>query len=96
LIYFYKYYDTRIETKNKSMISEIIFIGLSMVALFVGPHRVVDYASRIARLIGVADLGIGLTVVAMGTSDPEFAVNVLPALKGYPNISVGNIVGSNI
>jgi len=54
----------------------------------------VDSASRIARLIGVSDLVIG--VVAFGTSAPEFAVTVLAALKGCPNISVGNIVGSNI
>ncbi len=78
------------------MISEIIFIGLSMVALFLGAHWLVDSASRIARLIGVSDLVIGLTVVAFGTSAPEFAVTVLAALKGCPNISVGNIVGSNI
>ena len=56
------------------MISEIIFIGLSMVALFLGAHWLVDSASRIARLIGVSDLVIGLTVVTFGTSAPEFAV----------------------
>ncbi len=78
------------------MISEIIFIAISMVALWLGARWLVDSASRIARLLGVSDLVIGLTVVALGTSAPEFAVTILAALRGYSNISVGNIVGSNI
>ncbi len=78
------------------MIQDFIFIGLSFVALWLGAQWLVDSASRIARLFGVSDLVIGLTVVAFGTSAPEFAVTILSALKGSPNISVGNIVGSNI
>lgn len=78
------------------MISDIIFIVLSIGALWLGAHWLVDSASRVARLIGVSDLVIGLTVVAIGTSAPELAVTVLAALKGCPDIAVGNVIGSNI
>lgn len=78
------------------MILDIIFIGLSILALWCGAQWVVDSASRLARQIGVSDIVIGLTVVAIGTSAPEFAVTILAALKGYPDIAVSNVVGSNI
>ncbi|MBT8343046.1 MAG: calcium/sodium antiporter [Desulfatitalea sp.] len=51
---------------------------------------------RPAGTLGVSELVIGLTVVAFGTSAPEFAVTLTAAVKGYASISVGNIVGSNI
>lgn len=57
---------------------------------------VVDSASKIAKKFGLSDLIIGLTVVAIATSAPEFAVSVSAALKNQHSISVGNIVGSNI
>lgn len=78
------------------MILEIIFLGLSIGALWLGAQWLVESASKIARLIGVSDLVMGLTVVAVGTSAPEFAVTILAALKGYSNIAVSNVVGSNI
>jgi cation:H+ antiporter len=56
----------------------------------------VDAASRIAKRLGVSELIIGLTVVAFGTSAPEFAVTLYSAFEGHGDISVGNIVGSNI
>lgn len=56
----------------------------------------VDSASRIAKKLGLSDLVIGLTVVAIATSAPEFAVTVSAAIKNQPSISVGNVVGSNI
>lgn len=56
----------------------------------------VDSAVIIARRLGVTDLVIGLTIVAIGTSAPEFGVTILAALRGMSDISVGNIVGSNI
>lgn len=55
-----------------------------------------DSASKIADTFGISDLVIGLTVVAFGTSAPEFAVTIDAALKQRADISVGNIVGSNI
>ncbi|MFC1639336.1 calcium/sodium antiporter [Gemmatimonadota bacterium] len=67
----------------------IAFIGL-------GAHWVVDAAARVAKRLGISELVIGLTVVALGTSTPEFAVTLIAAFEGHGNISVGNIVGSNI
>ncbi|MCB2230278.1 calcium/sodium antiporter [bacterium] len=68
--------------------------GIAGVAL--GASWLVDSASRIAARLGISELVIGLTVVAFGTSAPELAVSVLAALKGSGDISVGNVVGSNI
>lgn len=61
-----------------------------------GAHILVDSAARIAKRLGISELVIGLTVVALGTSAPEFAVTLIAAFKGQGDISVGNIVGSNI
>lgn len=55
-----------------------------------------DAAARIAERLGTSELVIGLTIVAFGTSAPEFGVTILAALRGMGDISVGNIVGSNI
>ncbi|MCB0748559.1 MAG: calcium/sodium antiporter [Ignavibacteriales bacterium] len=64
--------------------------------MWFGASWMVDSASRIAKKFGLSDLVIGLTVVAIATSAPEFAVTVSAALKNQPSISVGNVVGSNI
>ncbi len=69
---------------------------LSIICLWKGADALVESASRIAEKFGVSDLVIGLTVVAFGTSAPEFAVTINAALKQQADISVGNIVGSNI
>ncbi|MCC6607375.1 MAG: calcium/sodium antiporter [Anaerolineae bacterium] len=75
---------------------DILTIIVCILALWKGAELVVNSATRIARRIGMSDLVIGLTVVAIGTSAPEFAVSVLAALEGQSDISVGNVVGSNI
>lgn len=64
--------------------------------LWGGAVWIVDSASKIARKFGLSDLIIGLTVVAMATSAPEFAVTVSAALRDQHSISVGNVIGSNI
>lgn len=61
-----------------------------------GAKWVVLSSARIARRFGLSDLVIGLTVVALGTSAPEFVVTVLAAIEGQPEMAVGNVVGSNI
>ena len=61
-----------------------------------GAAWLVDSASKIAKRLGISELVIGLTILALGTSAPEFAVSILAALKGIGNIAIGNIVGSNI
>lgn len=75
---------------------DIFIILICIIGLWRGAELVVNSATRIARKIGMSDLVIGLTVVAIGTSAPEFAVTVVAALEGQSDISVGNVVGSNI
>jgi len=74
-------------------------IGLSLVGLImliVGSNFLVESASDLARSLGVSDLVIGLTVVAVGTSLPELATSVMAAFRGERDIAVGNVVGSNL
>lgn len=78
------------------LVFNIIIIGISITALWKGSDKMVDSASRIAARFGISDLVIGLTVVAIGSSAPEFAVTITAAFKGQADISVSNIVGSNI
>lgn len=64
--------------------------------LWVSSGWIVDSAAAVARRFGVSELVIGLTVVAMGTSAPEFLVTATAAFKGLSDISLSNVVGSNI
>ncbi len=73
----------------------ILFIaGLGL--LIVGAELLVRGASRLAALLGISPLAIGLTVVAFGTSAPELAVSVQSAISGQADLALGNVVGSNI
>ncbi len=77
----------------------LISLGLLLVAtalLWKGAEWTVVSACRIARRINVSDALIGSTIVALGTSAPEIVVTLVAALNGQPDISVGNVVGSNI
>ncbi len=69
---------------------------LSVLALWFGADWFVEAASKIARRLNISEMVIGLTIVAMGTSAPEFAVTVQATLQQQNAISVGNVVGSNI
>jgi cation:H+ antiporter len=74
----------------------IIFIVTGLSVLVLGARWLVDSAVAIAESIGVSDLVIGLTIVAVGTSLPEVATSVIAAVKGESDIAVGNAIGSNI
>ncbi|RMF69978.1 MAG: sodium:calcium antiporter [Calditrichaeota bacterium] len=67
-----------------------------LVLLFAGGHALVRGSSRLAQLLGISPIIIGLTVVAFGTSMPEFIVSLLAAIRGRTDVALGNIVGSNI
>ena len=75
---------------------DVVVILLSILALWKGADALVEAASRMAVRLGVSQLVIGLTIVAFGTSAPELVVSVLAAVRGQSDISVGNVVGSNI
>ena len=73
-----------------------VFIVLGFVALVKGADWLVDGASAIAKRFGISDLVIGLTVVAFGTSMPEFVVNMVSVAEGSTDLALTNILGSNI
>ena len=73
-----------------------IFIILGFIALVKGADFLVDGASAVAKRFGISDLVIGLTVVAFGTSMPEFVVNMVSVAEGSTDLAITNIVGSNI
>ncbi len=72
----------------------LILVGLAL--LVAGSTLMVDGATAIARRLGVGELTIGLTIVALGTSLPELATSVLASIRGERDLAVGNIVGSNL
>ena len=69
-------------------------IGLA--AIVIGSNMAVDAACAIARLLGISERFIGLTIVALGTSLPELFTSVIAARKGNADIAIGNIIGSNV
>jgi len=76
-------------------VSLLVFL-LGVLFLYKGADWLVDGTSKTAVRLGVSSLIVALTVVAYGTSMPEFAVSFLAVLRGHPNISVGNVLGSCI
>lgn len=78
------------------MILNIFFLIIGIALVLWGADKFTDGASGIARKWHVSELVIGLTVVAMGTSLPELMVSLFSSLRGSSDMSVGNIVGSNI
>jgi cation:H+ antiporter len=86
------------ESKEASKLSfKTILLGiLGVVGIILGGDMVVDSASNIAKMFGMSQNLIGLTVVALGTSLPEFVTSVIAGIKGENEIAIGNIIGSNI
>ena len=85
-------YEVRPRTKLKSF----VFIALATLLLVLGAHLLVKSAVALARYMGISQLVIGLTIVAIGTSLPELSVSVAASAKGKHDISIGNVIGSNI
>ena len=73
-----------------------VLTGAGLVLLVIGARLLVDSATIIARDFGISEAVIGLTIVAIGTSLPEMATSIIAAFRKHTEISVGNIVGSNI
>jgi len=82
--------------KQMSVLAALLLIVLSCAMLAFGADFMVDGATSVAKALGVSDKVIGLTIVALGTSLPELAASVAAALKKEMDISIGNIIGSNI
>lgn len=90
---------TAVGTEKKEFMNPwraIAFLLLGLVGLVLGSNVFVDNASALARVLGVSDAVIGLTVVAGGTSMPELATSIVAARKGNSGIAIGNVLGSNV
>lgn len=84
------------EVSKASPIIHILYIAIGLALLIFGSRFLVESAVFIATLLGVSDLIIGLTIIAVGTSLPEVATSILASIRGERDIAVGNVVGSNI
>ena len=77
------------------MIFDILLIIAGVAMVLYGADRLTEGASALARRMNVPEIIIGLTIVAAGTSAPELFVSMVSALKGTPDMAIGNVVGSN-
>lgn len=84
------------EAKIQSVPKALLFTALGLVLIIVGSSLAVDAASAIAKMLGLSERFIGLTIVALGTSLPELFTSVAAAIKKNPDMAIGNIVGSNL
>ncbi|MFG9450959.1 calcium/sodium antiporter [Pseudomonas aeruginosa] len=75
---------------------QLALIAAGLALLVLGATWLVDSAVAIARVLGVSEVVIGLTIIAAGTSLPEVATSIVAALRGERDIAVGNVVGSNL
>lgn len=91
-----EYADGAAPPMPSSTLGSLGWIAAGMAALILGSHWLVDSAVVFARVLGVSELVIGLTIVAAGTSLPEVATSIVAALRGERDIAVGNVIGSNI
>jgi cation:H+ antiporter len=80
----------------EGLVGQVGRMCLAVVGLWAGARLLVDSAVRLAQRVGLAEITIGLTIVALGTSAPELVVTADAAVKGLGDIAVGNVLGSNI
>ena len=88
--------ESSIDIGAPKPIISVIWLIVGLVLLIVSSKILVWGAVDIAKKLGVSDLIIGLTIIAIGTSLPEVATSITSALKGKPDLAMGNVVGSNI
>ncbi len=85
-----------IAKKKRSVRYELLITFVGLIGIVLGAKLMVDSAVFIARTFGLSELFIGMTIVAIGTSLPELATSMVAAYEGKMEISVGNVIGSNI
>jgi len=88
--------DSELKAQNYSFTKIILFIAFGLSGLIFGGKLLVNSAVEIAKIAGISEKIIGLTIVAAGTSLPELVTSVVAAIKKNNDIAVGNIIGSNI
>lgn len=84
------------DLKPQPLWNNLFWLAIGIAGLVGGSHLLVEGAVSVAKALGVSELIIGLTVLAIGTSLPELATSVVAASRGERDIAVGNVVGSNI
>ncbi len=89
------FFNSFANKKTVTMLTYILFI-VGFFILIKGADLLVDGSSSIARKLNISNIVIGLTIVAFGTSTPEFIVNIFASINGNTEIAIGNVLGSNI
>jgi len=85
----------KVHPHSATLMSYGLFL-FGLVLIVLGGHLMVKHASIIARYMGISDWVIAVTIVAAGTSAPEFATSIAAAIKGRHGIAVGNLIGSDL
>ena len=81
---------------DKATIMSYVFFFIGLILIVLGGHLMVTHASNISRFYGISDWVIAVTIVAAGTSAPEFATSIAAAIKGRHGIAIGNLIGSDL
>lgn len=84
------------DRNGRAVLVDVGLLVAGMLGLILGGKAIVESATFLARALGITELVIGLTVVAIGTSLPELATSVMAAIRQQTDIAVGNVIGSNI
>lgn len=84
------------KVEDRPMVSLLIFLFIGITCIIIGGQLAVEGATELARILGLSETLIGLTVVAIGTSLPELVTSVVAAKKGENEIAMGNVIGSNV
>jgi cation:H+ antiporter len=84
------------EVSDSSLVKDIAFIVIGSIGLSYGAHLLVEGTVGLATVLGISDYVISVTIVAFGTSLPELMTSVVAAFKRHSDLSVGNLIGSNI
>jgi len=91
------YSDLDVEAVSQKKTIQSVFLSvIGLVMLLAGSYAMVRAAVYIARVAGISEIIIGITMVAIGTSLPELAVSVISSFRGHADLAVGNAVGSNL
>ncbi|MCF6765208.1 calcium/sodium antiporter [Thiotrichales bacterium 19S3-7] len=88
--------DKSKEPSKQNLVKSILYIVLGLILLIISAKILIWGASSIGKRLGMSDLAIGLTIIAIGTSLPELATSAVAALKKQHDLALGNIIGSNI
>jgi cation:H+ antiporter len=88
--------EEHLDKKQATLLTNIIYVVIGLAALAIGAKLALKGAVDLGKMFGLSDAVIGLTIMAIGTSLPELVTCVTAARKGHNDLSIGNLVGSNI